>query len=384
MSMLYITFMGGPRFLLDGADVSDQISSKAAAIIALVLMRETRQMRRSDIISYLWSESSDDAAKYNLRFNLWQIKKALVQADGESLLLVSKDVIKVNPNFSFLCDISEIEQAALEDINSIAELKHLLSLFRGDFFENCSLHNCENFLEYIIQRRYYLENRKLVVYHRLIRLTYENALDDDCLQFMSACEEIDPYNEDIAKIRLEILIRRSAWRDAVQYYQMFYSRLLRDVGAEPSPELQELSKQFHLQKTRDVEENVLHLEVCTIPSLPGGWMSQVLKALCQSNQITWSDHLTQRQLSDLAYLQPPACADADMRTHGARSGGFYRPDNRPLHGKTGLQAGDSLPERRPLGCAKPGCGRGSAEEMQPQAGDPVTEILRRPCGFAAR
>ena len=32
--MLYITFMGGPRFLLDGADVSDQISSKAAAIIA--------------------------------------------------------------------------------------------------------------------------------------------------------------------------------------------------------------------------------------------------------------------------------------------------------------------------------------------------------------
>ena len=80
--------------------------------------------------------------------------------------------------------------------------------------------------------------------------------------------------------------------------------LLRDVGVEPSPELQELSKQFRLQKTRDVEENVLHLEVCTIPSLPGGWMSQVLKALCQSNQITWSDHLTQRQLSDLAYLQP--------------------------------------------------------------------------------
>ena len=58
MSMLYITFMGGPRFLLDGTDVSDQISSKAAAIIALVLMRATRQMRRSDLISYLWSESS--------------------------------------------------------------------------------------------------------------------------------------------------------------------------------------------------------------------------------------------------------------------------------------------------------------------------------------
>ena len=314
MSMLYITFMGGPRFLLDGVDVSDQLSGKAAAIIALVLMKETRQMRRSDIISFLWSESSDDAAKYNLRFNLWQIKKTLVQADGESFLLVSKDLIRVNPDFSFLCDISEIEQARLEAMDSIAELKHLLALFRGDFFENCSLHNCENFLEYIIQRRYYLENRKLVVYHRLIRLTYENALDDDCLQFMSACEEIDPYNEDIARIRLEILTRRSAWRDAAQYYQTFYSRLLRDVGTEPSPELQELSRQFHLQKTKDAEEQVLHLEVCTIPSLPGGWMSQVLKALCQSGKITWSDYLTERQLSDLAYFQPilPAQAPASV------------------------------------------------------------------------
>ena len=308
-----------------------------------------------------------------------------MQADGESLLLVSKDDIKVNPNFSFLCDISEIEQAALEDINSIAELKHLLSLFRGDFFENCSLHNCENFLEYIIQRRYYLENRKLVVYHRLIRLTYENALDDDCLQFMSACEEIDPYNEDIAKIRLEILIRRSAWRDAVQYYQMFYSRMLRDVGAEPSPELQELSKQFRLQKTRDVEENVLHLEVCTIPSLPRRLDVPGAEGALPKQ----SDHLerpsdTAPALGPGLFAAYPACADADMRTHGARSGGFYRPDNRPLHGKTGLQAGDSLPERRSLGCAKPGCGRGPAEEMQPQAGDSVTDILCRPCGFAAK
>lgn len=86
------------------------------------------------------------------------------------------------------------------------------------------------------------------------------------------------------------------------------------MGAEPSPELQELSKQFHLQKTKDAEGRVLHLEVCTIPSLPGGWMSQVLKALCQSGKITWSDYLTEQQLADLAYFQPilPAQAPAPV------------------------------------------------------------------------
>lgn len=302
--MLSITFMGEIRFVLDGTDITDQLSSKAAAIIALVLMKETRQMRRSDIISYLWSESSDDAAKYNLRFNLWQIKKTLQQEDGESLLLVSKDLVEVNPNFCFRCDITEIEQADPEAMDSIPELKRLLSLFRGDFFENCYLHNCESFLEYIILRRYYLENRKLVLYHRLIRLTYESRLYDDCLELISACEEIDPYNESIVKIRLGILIRRSAWRDAAKYYQMFYSRLVRDVGTEPSQDLQELSKQFHLQETKEARQSVLHLEVYTLPSLPGAWMSQVLKALHQSGQVNWGDCLTPQQLSDLSYFQP--------------------------------------------------------------------------------
>ncbi len=306
--MLHITFMGETRFLLDGVDVSDRISSKATAIIALVLMKESQQMRRSEIINFLWGESGDDAAKYNLRFNLWQIKKALVQEDGNSLFLVTKDYVKVNPEFNFLCDILEIEEANPDVMDSTHELNHLLSLFRGEFFENCYLHNCESFLEHIILRRYYMENRKLAIYHRLIQLSYEKKLYDDCLNAISACEQIDPYNESIVKIRLEILIERGAWRDAAQYYQIFYSRLLQDVGTEPSPELQELSKQFHLQKAKSAQGSVLHLDVYTIPSLPGGWMSQVLKALHRSNQVNWNDYLTEQQCADLSCFQPAISA----------------------------------------------------------------------------
>lgn len=302
--MLHITFMGETRFLLDGVDVSDKISSKATAIVALVLMKESRQMRRSEIINFLWGESGDDAAKYNLRFNLWQIKKVLVQEDGNSLFIVTKDIVKVNPEFSFFCDILEIEKASPDEIDSIQELNRLLSLFRGEFFENCYLHNCESFLEHIILRRYYMENRRLAIYHRLIQLSYEKKLYDDCLNAISACEQIDPYNEGIVKIRLKILIERGAWRDATQYYQIFYSRLLQDVGTEPSQELRELSEQFHLKKTKSTPESVLRLEVYTIPSLPGGWMSQVLKALHRSNQVNWNDYLTEQQCADLAYFQP--------------------------------------------------------------------------------
>ena len=49
---------------------------------------------------------------------------------------------------------------------------------------------------------------------------------------------------------------------------------------------------------------MLHLEVCTVPSLPGGWMSQVLRALYGCGQVNWADYLTAQQLSDLAYFRP--------------------------------------------------------------------------------
>ena len=107
---------------------------------------------------------------------------------------------------------------------------------------------------------------------------------------------------------------------------MFYSRLLRDVGAEPSPELQELSKQFRLQKTRDVEENVLHLEVYTIPSLPGGLDVPGAEGAARSNP----DHL-ERPSDTAPALGPwPICSLSCLRRRQhaypwLRSGGFYRP-----------------------------------------------------------
>ena len=48
--------MGQTQFLLDGVDVSGQISSKSAAILALILMNSSRQMRRSDLIG--WDEKA--------------------------------------------------------------------------------------------------------------------------------------------------------------------------------------------------------------------------------------------------------------------------------------------------------------------------------------
>ena len=298
---------------------------------------------RSDLIGFLWGESEDDAAKYNLRFNLWQIKKTLVQADGEPFLLVSKDVVGINPHFSFRCDIVEIEQADPETMDSIGELKHLLSLFRGDFLENCSLHNCDGFLEHIILRRYYLENRKLVVYHRLIHLTYENKLYDDCLQLLSACEEIDPYNEDIAQIRLEILLQRNARREAAQYYQMFYSRLLRDVGVEPSVKLQELSKHLHLQESKEPRGRVLHLEVCTV-DVPGA--AGPLRV--RPGQL---GRLPDGAAAFRPGVFPARAGRVPLRpgAPGADSRGVHGSHLRPLRGRLHPKTGNSVCKRRSLG-----------------------------------
>lgn len=75
--MLEIKLLGELQLSLNGEDLTSSISSKCAALIALLMAHKNHRMSREELLGYLWPESSEDAAKYNLRYNLWQLKKAL-------------------------------------------------------------------------------------------------------------------------------------------------------------------------------------------------------------------------------------------------------------------------------------------------------------------
>ena len=80
--MLRISLLSKNVLTLDGTVIDEKVSDKAIALIAILVLREDQRMSRRALIDILWPESSDSAGKNNLRFNLWQLRKALGEEEG--------------------------------------------------------------------------------------------------------------------------------------------------------------------------------------------------------------------------------------------------------------------------------------------------------------
>ena len=88
----------------------------------------------------------------------------------------------------------------------MARLEKLTGLFRGDFFEDWYFAGCAELDEMIILLRYNLENRKLRLFRKLARLYFDSGRSEKCLKALDVCDELDPYDERHARIRLELLM----------------------------------------------------------------------------------------------------------------------------------------------------------------------------------
>ena len=107
--MLNISFLGKSKFEYDGKGLEDQLGNKAVALICLLILNDKRYLSREKIVGYLWPDSNIEAAKYNLRYNLWLIKKNICEdANGNLFLRVDNDCCCINKKYEFECDILDI------------------------------------------------------------------------------------------------------------------------------------------------------------------------------------------------------------------------------------------------------------------------------------
>ena len=103
--MLTINMLGKGAIFHDGECISEKLSSKLVALICLLVLNKNRNMSKEKIISYLWPDSDDEAAKSNLRFNLWTIKKSIPQSgNGEDFIISGKDYCRINEKYPYTCD----------------------------------------------------------------------------------------------------------------------------------------------------------------------------------------------------------------------------------------------------------------------------------------
>ena len=134
--MLTINMLGKCAIFYDGECISEKLSSKLVALICLLVLNKNRNMSKEKIISYLWPDSNDEAAKSNLRFNLWSIKRMIPQScDGEDFILSGKDFCRINEKYPYSCDKVMLDRFQASKLENVQELIHLKDLLKVTFWK---------------------------------------------------------------------------------------------------------------------------------------------------------------------------------------------------------------------------------------------------------
>jgi DNA-binding SARP family transcriptional activator len=330
--MLNIYFLGKSRFEYDGIEFGDKLGNKTIALICLLVLNEKRYLSREKIIGYLWPDSNAEAAKYNLRYNLWLIKKNIEpDKNGQQFLCVDNDCCSINKDYEFKCDIFDILNFKPSSSDTIDRMLKLKQLFRGDLLEGCYFNKCDELNELIIFERINFEQRKVKVLKRLVEL-YENENNyDSCIEIINEILEIEPYDEEMVLKILDIYIKCGKQVAAITYYNNFSNLLAGSLGISPSYELRNKYKEIRLtlsncnddlssedKHSRVSDKKNIHSEIkilsdC-IKNIDYFWMSNVVGEITTAVDKSNINKLSKREILDLGYIQSDIlnCLDEEL------------------------------------------------------------------------
>jgi len=329
--MLTIHFLGKTRITFDGCDIGEPLGTKAYALICLLVLTEHSHLSRDKIIGYLWPDSNGDAARYNLRYNLWQIKKTLPNdSSGHPFLLVNKETCGINPDYDYLSDILEVREFNPWDNDDLEAILKLKTMFQGEFLEGCYFKGCEAFNEWIIFERINFEKIKVKILKRLVVLYEVTGNIDACLDTIQDIMEIEPYDEKIVEKKLELYEICGNRTAAITYYNWFTNHLAGSLGIEPSESLRDKYNAIRNQAVetaaihksdvsgcrkctkclqqdgfkKDLDHQSLVLKTACLEGVPYFWVASVLEAIIDLGDRSLFNPLNAQEIICLSSIQP--------------------------------------------------------------------------------
>ncbi len=222
MSFPRLLLLGKPKFEYQDRPV-ELSSAKAVALLAfLAAARESQPRER--LIGFLWAESTEEAARKNLRNTLWSLRKAL----GDDVVSADDDQLALGE--AVWTDVREFERLGESDPEAA------VALYRGPFLDGLSVSDAPDYEIWLTGERERLAescSRALMVlvgkhrdagnWRRVVEVA-QRALAFDNLQ------------EPMHRALMEAHARLGERAEALRGYDTLQATLDRELGVQPLPE----------------------------------------------------------------------------------------------------------------------------------------------------
>lgn len=306
--MLKISLLGKTKIEYQGEDLEPRLSTKTIAMVYLLIANQGKYVQKDKIMVYLWPDSAEEAARYNLRYNLWILKKVLPPGpNGETLIRSDKDSCILNDSYPLECDLLTIKGLDYRNCG-IDQLLHAKNLFCGDIMEGWYLKNCNEFNEYILLDRMTCESRQIEILTELAD-RYETAAEyAKALEVLKEVAAFEPENETVA-LRIMKLYAASGNRTAaLNYYKFFEAGLWSSLKITPAEAITRFCRELQLtagrEKTPAPEElPALTICGCCMDGVQYFLLSDIVCKALKQIDLSYLSELDQPLAADLSHIQ---------------------------------------------------------------------------------
>lgn len=214
------------RSLPDGSPVP--LEPKRLALLVFLASPRPGELRaRDDVAGVFWPEASDPDAHNALRQSLHYLDRNL----GTGILAGRRRVLIGIEEGAIAYDAADF-QAALD----AGELETALRTYRGEFLATFRVDGPRELEDWVENRRERLRRQAVGAAVRIATLKEEAGDVATASRWFARALRMAPYDEEILRQRLELLLKRGDPARAMTVYRKFARRLERDLDMLPEVE----------------------------------------------------------------------------------------------------------------------------------------------------
>lgn len=222
--MLDIRLFGPLDVRVHGEPVRPLRSRRGGWLLALLALRQDREVERGWLATMLWPESPPDTALANLRRTLLDLRDALGPA---KICLCAPSARTLRLDSRAFCDVVVFD--ACLAAGDPASLEAAIELYRAPLLEGCAE-------EWATPERESREQQFLEVLEKLASTAIAHREYAVAARYLRRAINIDPLRESAHRVLMEALARAGDYAAVDRHYRELRLLLHKEVNAEPTVE----------------------------------------------------------------------------------------------------------------------------------------------------
>src|SRR5689334_5767086 len=226
-SLLELICLGPPTARLGGKDPpSDVLWRKHLGLLIYLALSPDRSRARDHLLGVFWPEKPEKDARHSLNEAVRRLRAGL----GAGRLITRGELITLHGDALSVDVLDFAAQAGRHRVEAA-------QLMRGDFLEGFSVEDAPGFEDWAARERTRWRALGAAAFVELGDAALALGRLNDAEEYALRALALESHSETAARLRLRAMALRGDAAGALTWFHEFKTRLLAEVGEQPSPDL---------------------------------------------------------------------------------------------------------------------------------------------------